>query len=321
MNLDDIKIDKELKIIFMGTPTFSVPILEALIKDYKVRAVVTQPDKEVGRGGNVSFSPIKKVAMANTILTLQPDHIRDAVDEILALEPDLIVTCAYGQILPRAILDYPRYGCINVHASLLPKYRGGAPIHRAIMAGAKKTGITIMYMNPRMDEGDIISQSEIEVSETETASSLHDKLSILGAKLLIETLPSILAGTNNRIPQDSSKATYGFIIKREDEKIDFGKTKKEVYNQIRGLNSWPGSYCMCDGKILKVWESYITENYFPNKFNGEITNIYRDGFGVKVENGEVVFTIVQPEGKPKMHATDFINGLANKGKIIGKVLE
>ncbi len=321
MNLDDIKISKELKIIFMGTPDFSVPILEALIKNYKVRAVVTQPDKEVGRGGNISFSPIKKVAMANTILTLQPMHIRDSVEEILALEPDLIITCAYGQILPRAILDYPKYGCINVHASLLPKYRGGAPIHRAIMAGAKKTGITIMYMNPKMDEGDIISQSEIEVSETETASTLHDKLSILGAKLLIETLPSILDGTNNRIPQDSSKATYGFIIRREDEKINFNKTKKEIYNQIRGLNAWPGSYCMCDGKILKVWESYMTENYFPNKFNGEITNIYKDGFGVKVENGEVVFTVVQPEGKPKMNATDFINGLANKGKVIGKVLE
>lgn len=321
MNLEDIKVEKELKIIFMGTPDFSVPILEALINNYKIRAVVTQPDKVVGRGGNVCFSPIKKVAMEHTILTLQPDKIRDSVEEILSLEPDLIVTCAYGQILPKAILDYPKYGCINVHASLLPKFRGGAPIHRAIMAGAKKTGITIMYMNTKMDEGDIIAQSEVEITETETASSLHNKLSILGANLLMQTLPSILAGTNDRIEQDSSKATYGFIIKREDEKINFGKTKKEIYNQIRGLNAWPGSYCMCDGKILKVWESYITENYFPSKFNGEITNIYNNGFGVKVENGEVVFTVVQPEGKPKMKAIDFVNGLSNKGKVIGKVLE
>lgn len=321
MNLKDIKVEKELKIIFMGTPDFSVPILEALLKSYKVRAVVTQPDKMVGRGGNVCFSPIKKVAIENTILTLQPEKIRDAVDEILALEPDLIVTCAYGQILPKAILDYPKYGCINVHASLLPKFRGGAPIHRAIMAGAKKTGITIMYMNAKMDEGDVIAQSEIDIAENETGSSLHDKLSILGASLLMETLPSILAGTNNRIEQDSSKATYGFIIRREDEKINFGKTKKEIYNQIRGLNAWPGSYCMCDGKILKVWDSYITENYFPSKFNGEITNIYQDGFGVKVENGEIVFTVVQPEGKPKMRAIDFVNGLANKGKVIGRILE
>lgn len=321
MNLKDIKVEKELKIIFMGTPDFSVPILEALLKSYKVRAVVTQPDKMVGRGGNVCFSPIKKVAIENTILTLQPEKIRDAVDEILALEPDLIVTCAYGQILPKAILDYPKYGCINVHASLLPKFRGGAPIHRAIMAGAKKTGITIMYMNAKMDEGDVIAQSEIDIAENDTASSLHDKLSILGTSLLMETLPSILAGTNNRIEQDSSKATYGFIIRREDEKINFGKTKKEIYNQIRGLNAWPGSYCMCDGKILKVWESYITENYFPSKFNGEITNIYQDGFGVKVENGEIVFTVVQPEGKPKIRAIDFVNGLANKGKVIGRILE
>lgn len=321
MNLENIKIEKELKIIFMGTPDFSVPILKSLIENYKVRAVVTQPDKVVGRGGNISFSPIKKVAIENTILTLQPEHIRDSVDEILALEPDLIITCAYGQILPRAILDFPKYGCINVHASLLPKYRGGAPIHRAIMNGAKKTGITIMYMNPKMDEGDIISQAEVDITDTETASSLHDKLSILGAKLLMETLPSILNDTNNRIPQDSSKASYGFVIKREDEKINFSKTKREIYNQIRGLNSWPGSYCLCDSKILKVWESYITDNFYPNKFNGEITNVYKDGFGVKVENGEIVFTVVQPEGKPKMRATDFINGLLNKGPVVGKILE
>lgn len=321
MNLDDIKIEKELKIIFMGTPDFSVPILESLLKNYKIRAVVTQPDKVSGRGGNASFSPIKQVAMNHTILTLQPENIRDSVDEILALEPDLIITCAYGQILPKAILDYPKYGCINVHASLLPKLRGGAPIHRAIMNGAKKTGITIMYMNTKMDEGDIISQAEVEITDTETASSLHDKLSALGSSLLLETLPSILAGTNSRTVQDSSKATYGFIIKREDEKINFSKTKKEIYNQIRGLNSWPGSYCICDGKILKVWESYITDNYFPTKFNGEITSIYKDGFGVKVENGEIVFTVVQPEGKPKMKAIDFVNGLLNKGNVIGKVLE
>ena len=321
MNLEDIKIEKELKIIFMGTPDFSVPILKSLIKNYKIRAIVTQPDKVVGRGAKIEFSPIKKVAIENTILTLQPVKISEAVDEVLSLEPDLIITCAYGQILPKAILDYPKYGCINVHASLLPKFRGGAPIHRAIMAGSKKTGITIMYMNPKMDEGDIISQSEIEITDTETASSLHDKLSLLGSKLLIETLPSILNGTNDRIKQDASKASYGFVIKREDEKIDFSKTKKEIYNQIRGLNSWPGSYCICDGKILKVWESYITENYFPNKFNGEITNIYKDGFGVKVENGEIVFKTVQPEGKQSMNAHDFINGLLNKGNVIGKVLE
>ena len=321
MNFEDIKIEKELKIIFMGTPDFSVPILEALIENYKVRAIVTQPDRIVGRGGNVVFSPIKKVAEKHTILAIQPEKIKESVDEILSLEPDLIITCAYGQILPKAILDYPKYGCINVHASLLPKLRGGAPIHRAIMNGHKKTGITIMYMNPRMDEGDIISQSEVEITDTETASTLHDKLSSLGAKLLIETLPSILNGTNERVPQDSSKASYGFIIKREDEKIDFEKSKKEIYNQIRGLNSWPGSYCICDGKILKVWESYMTENYFPTKFNGEITNIYKDGFGVKVENGEIVFKTVQPEGKPVMSAIDFVNGLLNKGNVIGKVLK
>lgn len=321
MNLDDINIKKELKIVFMGTPDFSVPVLKSLIDNYKIRAVITQPDKIVGRGNKIVFSPIKKVALENTILTLQPAKISESVDEILALEPDLIITCAYGQILPKRILDYPKLGCINVHASLLPKYRGGAPIHRAIMNGAKKTGITIMYMDSKMDEGDIISQASVEITDTETASSLHDKLSILGANLLIETLPSILNGTCSRTKQDSSLASYGFNIKREDEKIDFNKTKREIYNQIRGLNSWPGSYCICESKILKVWQSYITDNYYPNKFNGEITNIYKDGFGVKVENGEIVFTIVQPEGKQPMKAIDFVNGLLNKGNVVGKILE
>lgn len=321
MNLEDINIEKELKVIFMGTPDFSVPVLQNLIKNYKVRAVVTQPDRCVGRSGKIIAPPVKKCALENTILTLQPEHIKDSVEEILLLEPDLIITCAYGQILPRELLNYPKFGCINVHASLLPKLRGGAPIHRAIMTGASKSGITIMYMNPRMDEGDIITQEEVEITDTDTASTLHDKLSVLGADLLIRTIPSILDGTNKRIPQDSSKATYGFVIKREDEKINFSKTKKDICNQVRGLNSFPGAFCYLDNKILKVWECYSTENYFPNKFNGEITGIYNDGFGVKVENGEVVFKVVQPEGKSKMSAKDFVNGLLNKGNVIGKVLK
>ena len=155
MNLDDIKIEKELKIVFMGTPDFSVPVLQGLIDNYKIRAVVTQPDKPTGRDGKIKFSPIKRLALENTLLVIQPEKLKDSVDEILNLEPDLIITCAYGQIVPKAILDYPKYGCINVHASLLPKLRGGAPIHRAILNGHKKTGITIMHMSPKMDEGDI----------------------------------------------------------------------------------------------------------------------------------------------------------------------
>lgn len=321
MNLDDIQIERELKVIFMGTPDFSVPVLKGLLENYKVRAVVTQPDKPVGREGKLTFSPIKKLALENTLLVIQPENLRESVDEILSLQPDLIVTCAYGQIVPKAILDYPRYGCINVHASLLPKLRGGAPIHRAIINGFKKTGITIMYMNEGMDKGDIITQEELPILDTDTAETLHDKLSILGRDLLLKTLPSILDGTNTRTKQDESLASFAFNIKRDDERIVFNKTKKEIFNQVRGLNSWPGAYCILEGKILKVWECYQTDNIYPNMFDGQITKIYPDGLGVKVSNGEIVLTTVQPEGKTKMKAIDFINGLQNRNELIGKVID
>lgn len=320
MDLEKVKVEKDVKIVFMGTPGFAVPVLEGLLEHYKVRAIVTQPDKKVGRDGKLVFPPVKTVALEHTLLVLQPEQIANAIEEIKGLQPDLIITCAYGQILPLELLKVPKLGCINVHASLLPKYRGGAPIHRAIMNGATETGVTIMYMSEGMDEGDIISQKSIPIEPEDTASTLHDKLSLLGRELLLETLPSIIKGTNTRTKQDSSQATYGFNIKRTDEKIQFQKTKRQIYNQIRGLNSWPGAYCLYDGKILKVWSSYITENFFPELFNGQITAIYRDGFGVKVSNGEVVFTEVQLEGKNKMKATDFINGI-EKEQLVGKVLE
>lgn len=304
MNQENIKPT----IIFMGTPEFSVPVLEGLIEKYGVRAIVTQPDKPVGRGGKIAISPIKNVALNHNILCLQPKKIKEAVSEIRKLKPDLIVTCAYGQILPEDLLEIPKLRCINVHASLLPKLRGGAPIHHAIIDGYTKTGITIMYMAKGMDSGDIISQKEVAIEDNDTAETLHDKLKIVGRDLLLETMPSILDGTNNKVSQDESEVTYAYNISREDEKIDFNETTKNIYNKIRGLNSWPGAYCKLDGKILKVFESYQTENKFNNKKNGEITAIYKDGFGVKASNGEIVFTKIQPEGKRVMKASDFING-------------
>ncbi len=319
MDLSNIVIEKDLKIVFMGTPEFAAVVLDGLLNQYKIRAVVTQPDK-IGNRGELNISKVKQVALDHSILILQPNNIKTEYQEIIALEPDLIITCAYGQIVPKEILNAPRLGCINVHASLLPKLRGGAPIHRAIMNGHTKTGITIMYMNTKMDEGDIISQKEIEITNTDTASTLHDKLSVLGIELLLETLPSIINKTNNRIKQDSTQASYALNIRREDERINFNETKKQIYNQIRGLNSWPGSYCMFEGKILKVWESRISENY-PLGFNGQISNIYDDGFGIKVSNGEIVFTEVQLEGKRKMKTLEFINGLPNKNELMGKILD
>ncbi|HHW69602.1 MAG TPA: methionyl-tRNA formyltransferase [Tenericutes bacterium] len=304
----------------MGTPEFSVPVLEGLIEKYKVRAVVTQPDKKVGRDGIISFSPIKKVAQKHTILVLQPEKIKNEYQEIIDLRADLIITCAYGQIIPKELLDAPRLGCINVHASLLPKLRGGAPIHKAIIDGYSKTGITIMYMNEKMDAGDIISQKEIKIEENDTASTLHDKLKILGRDLLLETLPSIIDGTSTRTKQNENEVTYAFTIKREDEKLDFNKTTRQIYNQVRGLNSWPGAYCLYEGKILKIWGCYQSYEIYPTAFIGEITKIYKDGFGVKTSNGEIVITEVQLEGKKRMSAIEFINGLPNKEKLIGKIL-
>ena len=319
MNLDDINIKKDPVIIFMGTPDFSVPVLEGLIENYKVKAVVTQPDKPVGRKGEVKYPPIKEVAIKNDILCLQPNRIKESLQEINQMEPDLIITCAYGQILPPELLIIPKIGCINVHASLLPKLRGGAPIHRAILNGYSKTGITIMYMAEGMDDGDIISQREVPIEEEETASSLHDKLKIVGKELLLETLPSIIEGTNKRIKQEESEVTYGFNISKEDEKIDFNDTEKQIYDKIRGLNSWPGAYCTLEGKRIKVWQSYRTDKVYSDKENGEITEIYKDGFGVKVSNGEIVFKVVQPEGKKAMLATDFINGYPEN--LVGKILK
>lgn len=317
MDFSNIEIKKDPTVIFMGTPEFSVPVLEGLISSYKVRAIVTQPDKPFGREGKLKFSPIKEVALKNNILCLQSSKIKDALQEINALEPDLIVTCAYGKILPLELLLIPSLGCINVHASLLPKLRGGAPIHHSIIDGYSKTGMTIMYMAEGMDSGDIISQKEVEITPDDTASSLHDKLKIVGRDLLLETLPSILNGTNDRIKQNEDEVTYGFNIKREDEKIDFNKTKREIINQVRGLNSWPGAYCLYEDKIMKVWACYRTENFFELAYPGQVTAIYEDGFGVKVGNGEVVLTEIQPEGKSKMKATDFINGHPD---LVGKVL-
>ena len=318
MNIEDVEVKKELKIVFMGTPEFSVSVLDALIKNYKVKAVVTQPDKQVGRNGKIAKPPVKILAEENNILVLQLNKVRDEYQEIIDLNPDIIITCAYGQILPKELLDYPRLGCINVHASLLPKLRGGAPIHRAIINGEIKTGITIMYMAPGMDDGDIITQKEIEITDIDTASTLHNKLSILGSELLIETLPSIIEGTNKRVPQNNDEATLAPIIKPEDELLDFNKTTKQIYDKIRGLNSFPGAYFILNGKRFKVYESLKTSDYFPENINGEIVKIYKEGIGIKTSDGVIVLTVIQPEGKSKMQARSYINGL--KESLIGKIV-
>jgi methionyl-tRNA formyltransferase len=311
---------KELKIVFMGTPVFSVPVLEALIENYNVVGIVTQPDR-LNNDNESYYSPVKKVALKYNIKLFQPENIRDNFDNITELKPSIIITCAYGQILPKKLLDYPPLGCINVHASLLPKLRGGAPIHRAIIKGYSKTGITIMYMSERLDAGRIISQTETPISDSDNVGSLHDRLSIIGRDLLIKTLPDIITGNINPVKQEEEDATFASNITREDERIDYSKTKKEVFNRIRGLNPWPGAYSFLEGKIFKIWSSRIGEDGHFDKLDGEIIRLYDDGIGVKVANGEVIITEIQLEGKNRMNVQDYLNGLQNKDALIGKVFE
>ena len=309
-----------MKIVYMGTPDFSVLPLKKLIKDYEVVGVVTQPDKKVGRKKEIKYSPTKEFALENNLKVLQPKKIKEEYQEILDLNPDIIITCAYGQIIPKELLDYPKYGCINIHASLLPKLRGGAPIHKAIINGYETTGVTIMYMDEKMDSGDIIYQKEIKIEENDNAGSLFDKLSILGSNMIIEILPSIIKGTNKRIKQDENEVTYAFNITREEEKIDFNKTTKEVYNKIRGLYPWPVGYTTLDNKKVKIYSSIIG-NSNKNGTNGQIINIYNDSIGIKTLDGEIKILELQFEGKKRIFVKDYLNGIKNKDELIGKIFE
>ncbi len=310
----------KIKVVFMGTPDFAVPVLEGLIENYEVVGVVSQPDKRVGRKQELVNTPIKEVALKHNILVFQPEKIKEDYEDILKLNPDIIVTCAYGQIIPSAILDYPRLGCINVHASLLPKLRGGAPIHKAIIDGYSKTGITIMYMDKKMDNGDIISTSETEILDSDNLESLHDRLSIMGRDLLLETMPSIINGTNKRIKQNEEEVTYAYNIKREEEHIDLSKTRREVFNQIRGLSPVPGANLLVDGDEFKIYRAEISERKFTNKEIGEVTGLYKEGIGVMTQDGEIILTDIKPFGKKRMSASSYINGLRDKS-LIGKVLK
>lgn len=309
---------QELRIVFMGTPEFSVPVLEGLIENYKVVGVVTQPDKEVGRKREIKFSPIKEIAIKHQLPVFQPENIKKEYQEILNLKPDLIVTCAYGQIIPKTILDFPKYRCINVHASLLPKLRGGAPIHKAIIENYLRTGITIMYMVEKMDAGDILAQKETVIKNDETVGTLHDRLSFMGKELLLETIPELVAGKITPIPQNEEEVTYAWNIKREEEKIDFTKRTLDIYNQIRGLNPFPGAYATLDGKIVKIYASRISESFFTTKKDGEIGKVYEDGIGVSTKDGEIILTEIQFEGKKKMKVKDFFHGFDGE-KLVGKI--
>lgn len=309
---------KDKKVVFMGTPEFAVPVLKKLIENTNVMLAVTQPDKFVGRKKELKFSPIKEVALKNNINVFQPNRIRDDYKCILDINPDIIISCAYGQIIPKDLLEVPKFGAINVHASLLPKLRGGAPIHHALIDGYSETGVTIMYMSEGMDEGDIISSEKIEITNEDNVGTLHNKLSAVGASLLIETLPSIFEGTCKRIKQNSDEATYAYNIKREEENIDFNKSAIEVCNLVRGLYPFPKAYTILNGEEIKILECslYDKEDGVP----GQITDIIKDGIIIKCRDISVLITKVQPFGKKEMNIKDFINGI-RKEEYIGEILK
>ena len=306
----------KIKILFMGTPDFAVNVLNSLIENYDVVGVVTQPDKEVGRHKELKFPPVKEVAIKNNIKVYQPIKIKEEYEELINIDYDMIVTCAYGQIIPKVLLDYPKYGCINVHASLLPKLRGGAPIHKAIINNYPKTGVTIMYMVEKMDAGDIISTCETEITKEDNLESLHDRLSIMGAKLLIDTIPNIISGNINPIPQNEEEVTYAWNIKREEEKIDFNKKVLDIFNQIRGLSPVPGAYCLLEDEVVKIYKADMLKED-SNKPNGEIIKVDKTGIYVSCTDGVLVITELQPAGKKRMRVIDYINGI-NKESLIGK---
>lgn len=296
------------KIIFMGTPDFSTPILKAVHEKYGVVAVVTQPDKPVGRKKILTPSPVKQMATELNIKVFTPEKLSSSseLEQLIDMAPDLIITAAYGQLLPERLLKAPTLGSINVHASLLPKYRGGAPIHYAIMNGETETGVTIMYMVKQLDAGDIISQRVHPIGENDNVGQTFERLSDIGVQLLMDTLPSILEGTNERRPQNSELATFASNIKREDEFVTFNRPTEDVHNHIRGLSPWPVGYAKLNGQNIKLWAAVKdTGNSTP----GEIIRADKTGIVVATEDGAIKLTEIQVPGKKRMSAGSYVLGL------------
>lgn len=301
----------------MGTPDFSVPVLESLAKsDYEVVLVVTQPDRPKGRKRIITPSPVKQKAVELGLPVFQPERLRDNFEEILQVKPDLIVTAAYGQLLPTDLLEAPPFGCINVHASLLPELRGGAPIHHAIIQGKKDTGITIMYMVEKLDAGDILTKVNVPIEAEDHVGTLHDKLSVAGASLLIETLPKLFNEELTPIKQDEEKATFAANIKREDEWIDWSKDNTDIYNQIRGLHPWPVAYTTYLGKTLKIWWGELDNSEYDGKPGEIVKKNEQDDFVVLCGNKRGIrITEIQPAGKKRMSVKDYLQGSSDRIKV------
>ena len=301
-----------MNLIFMGTPDFAVPALNALIESrHNLCAVVTQPDKPVGRKRIITPPPVKKIALEKGIPIFQPENVKSEafIHQLRELKPDLILVAAFGQILPKAVLEIPRIGCLNVHASLLPAYRGAAPIQWAIINGEDKTGVTIMWMNEGMDTGDIFFQEALSIDENWTSEDLFRELAALGGKMTALALDRIEAGDILRVPQDNRKATYAPMLKKADCKIDWSKSNRQVHNLIRGMNPWPGAYTFRNGREIKIWKSRIygegKTGTYPGVFLGVVKNI---GFLVGTGEGCIIIEELQEEGKKRLNAIDYLAG-------------
>jgi len=296
--------------VFFGTPSFAIPILEALLQGKEeVIAIVTQPDRGKGRGQKITPSPVKELALRCGIIPLQPEKVKEAafIEAIQKLTPDLFVVVAFGQILPKVLLEIPRFGAINVHASLLPRYRGAAPIAWAILRGEKVTGITTMLMDEGMDTGDILLQVEIPIEERDTAETLHEKLSSSGAPLLIETIERMKAGSISALAQDPTKATYAPPMKKEDGRIDWKNGAEEIDCQVRAFNPWPGAFTEWDNRLLKIYHGEVRKGKSQGKA-GAVVWMGADFIEVETGRGSFLIKEVQLEGKRKMTVRDFLSG-------------
>ena len=311
------------KIVFMGTPKFAVPVLEMLIENYGVDLVITQPDKKVGRKKVLTLPPVKVVALENNIKVLQPEKISTAEETystLKELNPDIIVTAAYGQLVPEKILEIPKHKCINVHGSLLPKLRGGAPIQYSILEDHGKTGITIMYMVKKLDAGDMLSKVEVDILDSDNYETLHDKLSIAGRDLLNETLPKIFSGDISPEKQDDAEATFARNILREDEKIDWNTSARDIFNKVRALDPTPGAFTYLEGNVLKIWSSEEVKQNFESSFDKVGTIVKQDKKNIYIlcgNNTVLKVNELQVSGKKRMPVANF---LSNKKDYVGTVL-
>lgn len=307
-----------MKVCFMGSMKFAVPILEGLHQKYDVELVITQPDKPVGRKRVLTPTAVKTKAIELGLEVFQPVNIKKDYKRITDLDLDFIIVAAYGQMIPEIVLAHANTRAINVHASLLPKYRGGSPMHRAIQYGDKETGVSIMYMAMKMDAGDVLSQASIPIEENDNVGSIEQKLGVLGRDALLGTLKNIKKITPQK--QDVSKVTFAYNIKPEEERIDFSMTAKEVYNHVRGFNPWPLTYCVIDGLKIKLFNVEFSEENISGN-SGEIVKVDKSGVYIQTKDGLVLLKDIQLQGKKRMMIKDFMNGVGKSLIAVGKHFE